>query len=165
MEQRDWGLLDKQFLGHQTQRNDGLTVSTVVAVFVAGLIVGGLLVPLESELMRIASNDARTNSGQAANGWLVWRPCLGSAAAAWCARRIRRLPHARSTDETRSSITVSVDELTGDPSKATIFGESADAISVAPLSRCRVPKVCFTTRSAKRKPHQTSWRIDLVQWV
>jgi hypothetical protein len=60
MEQRDWELLDKQLQGHQTQRNDGLIVSTVVAVFIAGLVVGGLLVPHESELMRIASNDVRT---------------------------------------------------------------------------------------------------------
>jgi len=55
MEQRDWGLLDKQ-----VRRNDGVIVLTVVAVFFAGMILGGLLVPHESELMRIASNDAST---------------------------------------------------------------------------------------------------------
>jgi hypothetical protein len=60
MEQRDWEFLHKQLRGHQVPRNDGLMVSTVVAVFFAGLILGGLLVPHESELMRIASNDART---------------------------------------------------------------------------------------------------------
>jgi hypothetical protein len=60
MERRDWELLDKQLHGHQTQRNDGLIVPTVVAVFIAGSILGGLLVLHESELMRIASNDART---------------------------------------------------------------------------------------------------------
>jgi hypothetical protein len=31
---------------------------SVVAVFFAGMILGGILVPHESELMRIASNDA-----------------------------------------------------------------------------------------------------------
>jgi len=60
MERRDWELLDKQLHGQQTKRNDGSKVSTVVAVFIAGLILGGLLVPHETELMRIASNDART---------------------------------------------------------------------------------------------------------
>jgi hypothetical protein len=60
MERRDWELLDKQLHGHQSQRNDGSIISTAVAVFIAGLILGGLLVPHESKLMRIASNDART---------------------------------------------------------------------------------------------------------
>ena len=44
----------------RSQRNDGSIISTAVAVFIAGLILGGLLVPHESKLMRIASNDART---------------------------------------------------------------------------------------------------------
>ena len=60
MEQRDWELLDKQVLGLPPPRNDGVTVLTIVAVFFAGIIFGGLLLPHESELMRIASNDART---------------------------------------------------------------------------------------------------------
>jgi hypothetical protein len=60
MEQRDWELLDKQGLGLRPPRNDGVIVLTVVAVFFAGMILGGLLVPNESELMRIASSDART---------------------------------------------------------------------------------------------------------
>jgi hypothetical protein len=60
MEQRDWELLNKQLHGHQTRLNDGSAVSTVVAVFIAGLILGGLMVPHESELMRIESNDAQT---------------------------------------------------------------------------------------------------------
>ena len=59
MEQRDWELLDKQLRGHQTLRDDGLIASTVAAVFFAGLILGGPLVPHESELMRSASYDAR----------------------------------------------------------------------------------------------------------
>jgi hypothetical protein len=60
MEQRDWELLNKQLHRHRTKANDGLIVSTVVAVFIAGLILGGVTVPHESKLMRIASNDART---------------------------------------------------------------------------------------------------------
>jgi hypothetical protein len=58
MEQRDWELLDKQVRELRPQRNDGVIVLSVVAVFFAGMILGGLLVPHESELMRIASNDA-----------------------------------------------------------------------------------------------------------
>ena len=60
MQQRDWELLDKQVLGLRPPRNDGVIVLTVVAVFFAFMILGGLFVPHESELMRIASNDART---------------------------------------------------------------------------------------------------------
>src|SRR5262245_4489678 len=60
MEQRDWELLNKHLYGHQTKLNDGLAVSSVVAVFIAGLILGGLMVPHESQLMGIATNDART---------------------------------------------------------------------------------------------------------
>ena len=43
MEKRDWELLDKQLRGHQTPRSDDSIISTVVAVFFAGLILGGLL--------------------------------------------------------------------------------------------------------------------------
>jgi hypothetical protein len=60
MEQRDWELLNKQLHGYQTKPNDGLVVSAVVAVFIAGLILGGLMVPHESKLTRIASNESRT---------------------------------------------------------------------------------------------------------
>jgi len=60
MEQRDWELLDKQVQGLRPPRNDGVMVLMVVAVFFAGMILGGLLIPHERELMRIASNDART---------------------------------------------------------------------------------------------------------
>ena len=59
MEQRDWELLDKQVRELRPARNDGVTVLTVVAMFFAGMMLGGLLVPHESELTRIASNDAR----------------------------------------------------------------------------------------------------------
>ena len=43
----------------EIQKWNNATVLTVVAMFFAGMILGGLLVPHESELMRIASNDAR----------------------------------------------------------------------------------------------------------
>jgi len=58
MEQRDWELLDKQVRGFRPPRNDGVMVLTVFAVFFAGMILGGLLIPHENELVRIASNDA-----------------------------------------------------------------------------------------------------------
>ena len=54
MERPDWELLDKQVRGLRPPRNDGVIVLTAVAVFFAGMILGGLLVPHESELMRIA---------------------------------------------------------------------------------------------------------------
>ena len=60
MEPRDWKLLDKQVRELRPPRNDGVIVLSVVAVFFAGMILGGLVVPHESELMRIASNDAST---------------------------------------------------------------------------------------------------------
>ena len=73
MEQRDWELLDKQVRGLPPPRNDGVTVLTVVAMFFAGMILGDLLVPHESELLRIASNDARIASslpnGAAPTAW------------------------------------------------------------------------------------------------
>ena len=58
MEQRDWELLDKQVQELRPPRNDGVIVLSVVAVFFAGMILGGLLVPHESELMRIADAPA-----------------------------------------------------------------------------------------------------------
>ena len=41
MEQRDWELLDKQVWGLRPPRNDGVIVLTVVAMFFAGMILGG----------------------------------------------------------------------------------------------------------------------------
>jgi hypothetical protein len=45
MEQHDWELLDKQVLGLRPPRNDSALVLTIVAVFFAGMILGGLLIP------------------------------------------------------------------------------------------------------------------------
>ena len=47
MEQRDWELLDKQVRGLRPKRRRNSL--TVVAVFFAGMILGGLLVPHESD--------------------------------------------------------------------------------------------------------------------
>ena len=58
MEQRDWELLDKQMRGLSPPRNDAIMVLTLAAVFFAGMTLGGLLFPRESEPMQIASSDA-----------------------------------------------------------------------------------------------------------
>ena len=58
MEQRDWELLDKQMRGLSPPRNDAIVDLTVVAVFFAGMILGGLLFPHVGEPMQIASMDA-----------------------------------------------------------------------------------------------------------
>jgi len=57
MDQRDWELLDKQLRGaNLPQRNDSLTVFTVVAVLLAGIAFGSLVVTHESSPTRVASN-------------------------------------------------------------------------------------------------------------
>jgi hypothetical protein len=57
MDQRDWKLLDKQLRGPNPSRpNDGVTVLMAVAVFFAGMTLGGILFAHESKPMRIASN-------------------------------------------------------------------------------------------------------------
>ena len=57
MDQRDWELLDKQLRGSDpSPRNDGVAVLSVVAVFLAGTTLGGILFAPESKPMRIASN-------------------------------------------------------------------------------------------------------------
>ena len=58
MEQRDWELLDKQMRGLSPPRNDAIIVLTVVAMFFAGMTLGGLLFPRQGEPMQIASRDA-----------------------------------------------------------------------------------------------------------
>ena len=58
MEQRDWELLDKQMRGLSPPRNDAIMVLTLVAVFFAGMTLGGLLFPREGGPMQIASSDA-----------------------------------------------------------------------------------------------------------
>ena len=58
MEQRDWKLLDKQVQGLRPPRNDGVMVLMVVAV--RWHDPRRPPIPHKRELMRIASNDART---------------------------------------------------------------------------------------------------------
>ena len=55
MEQRDWELLDKQMRGLSPPRNDAIIVFTVVAMFFAGMTLGGLLFPRQGEPLQIAS--------------------------------------------------------------------------------------------------------------
>jgi hypothetical protein len=50
-------------------RNDGVIVLTVAAVFFAGMILGGLLVPHERELMRIASAAISLPNGVPPTTW------------------------------------------------------------------------------------------------
>jgi hypothetical protein len=57
MDQRDWKLLDKQLRAPNPSRpNDGVTVLMAVAVFFAGMTLGGILFAHESKPMRITSN-------------------------------------------------------------------------------------------------------------
>jgi hypothetical protein len=49
MELRDWELLDKQVWGLRPPRNNRVTVLTVVAVFFAGMTLGGILFAHESK--------------------------------------------------------------------------------------------------------------------
>jgi len=59
MDQRDQKHLDKQLRGlNPSPRNDGVMVLAVLAVFFAGLTLGGFLSVYKSEPMHIASNDA-----------------------------------------------------------------------------------------------------------
>jgi hypothetical protein len=56
MDQRDKELLDKQLRGiNPSPRNDSVMILAVVAVFFAGMTVGGFL---SAEPIQIASNDA-----------------------------------------------------------------------------------------------------------
>ena len=66
MEQRDWELLDKQMRGLSPPRNDAIIVLTVVAMFFAGMTLGGLLFPRQGEPMQIASSA--TNQAAIAGG-------------------------------------------------------------------------------------------------
>ena len=61
MDQRDWELLDKQLRGpNPSRRNNGGMFLTVVAIFFAGMTLGGILFAHESKPMRNASNNTTT---------------------------------------------------------------------------------------------------------
>ncbi len=51
MDQRDLEFLDKQLRGLSPQRNDGIMVLMVVAMFFAGMALGRILFAHESEPM------------------------------------------------------------------------------------------------------------------
>jgi hypothetical protein len=59
MDQRDQDLLDKQLRWpNPYPRNDGVMVLALLAMFFAGMTLGGFLFAYKSEPMQIASNDA-----------------------------------------------------------------------------------------------------------
>lgn len=59
MDQHDTELLDKQLRGlNPAPRDNGVVILAVLAVFFAGMALGGFLVGYKSEPMRIAANDA-----------------------------------------------------------------------------------------------------------
>ena len=59
MDQRDQELLDKQLRGfNPPPRNDWIIMLVVLAVFFAGVTLGGFLTAYKSEPMQLASNDA-----------------------------------------------------------------------------------------------------------
>ena len=59
MNQRDWELLDKQMRGFSPPRNDGIMSLMVAVVFLAGLVLGGILFRHESGPMQPAWNNAK----------------------------------------------------------------------------------------------------------
>jgi hypothetical protein len=57
MDQHDQELLDKQLRGlNPSPPNDGIMVLAILAVFFAGMTLGGFLSAYQSEPMQIASN-------------------------------------------------------------------------------------------------------------
>ena len=58
MEQRDQELLDKQLRRLNPPRSDGVMILAILAVFFAGMALGGFLFAYKSEPMQIASTDA-----------------------------------------------------------------------------------------------------------
>jgi hypothetical protein len=59
MDQRDQELLDKQLRSvSPSPRNDGVMILAIVAVFFAGITLGGILFAPENGSTQIASNDA-----------------------------------------------------------------------------------------------------------
>jgi hypothetical protein len=58
MDQRDQELLEKQLRRLNPPRSDGVMTLAILAVFFAGMALGGFLFAYRSEPMQIASNDA-----------------------------------------------------------------------------------------------------------
>jgi hypothetical protein len=59
MDQRDWKLLDQQMRGVSPPRSNGSLSLTVAVVFLAGLIIGGMLFTPESAPVQLAWNNAK----------------------------------------------------------------------------------------------------------
>jgi len=57
MNRRDRELLDKQLRGHTPLQKHGMVIFTVVAVFFAGVTVGGTLFSHQSDLTRTTSSN------------------------------------------------------------------------------------------------------------
>jgi hypothetical protein len=62
MNPHDWELLDKQFYGFSSRppQNSGAAGLVVVAMFLAGMAVGGVLFTHDSKLEQLTSQEART---------------------------------------------------------------------------------------------------------
>ncbi|MGE5305414.1 MAG: hypothetical protein ACM3TN_19055 [Alphaproteobacteria bacterium] len=62
MNPHDWELLDKQLYGFSSRppQNSGVVGLVVVAMFLAGMAVGGVLFTRDSQHKQIASQDAGT---------------------------------------------------------------------------------------------------------
>jgi hypothetical protein len=58
MDRRDQELLEKQLRRLNPPRSDGVMILAILAVFFAGMALGGFLFAYKSEPMQIASNDA-----------------------------------------------------------------------------------------------------------
>jgi hypothetical protein len=57
MNKRDRVLLDKQLRGYTPRRRDGVMILTVVAVFFAGMTVGGVIFQRQSDPTRNVSGE------------------------------------------------------------------------------------------------------------
>jgi hypothetical protein len=62
MNPHDWELLDKQLYGFSSRppQNSGAVGLLVVAMFLAGMAIGGVLFTHASKLEQLASQEART---------------------------------------------------------------------------------------------------------
>ena len=62
MNPHDWELLDKQLYGFSSMppQNSGAVGLLVVAMFLAGMAIGGVLFTHASKLEQLASQEART---------------------------------------------------------------------------------------------------------
>ncbi len=62
MNRRDWELLDQQMRRSSPPRNDVITSLTVVAVFLAGLVLGGIIFAHKDEPTRVAQQETKVST-------------------------------------------------------------------------------------------------------